>query len=158
MSHDPSQPSPAIVVDADACPVKDEVYRVAERYGVAVTIVANSFIRIPDDPLISRVVVSDGFDAADDWIAERAGDRTLVITADILLAERCLQAGAAVLSPKGTAFTENSIGAAVATRAIMADLRAGGEQVGGPAPFTKADRSRFLQAMDAATRRLSRPR
>jgi uncharacterized protein YaiI (UPF0178 family) len=157
----PAQPepsAPAILVDADACPVKDEVYRVAERYGVAVTIVANSFIRIPDDPLISRVIVSDGFDAADDWIAEQAHERALVITADILLAERCLEAGAAVLSPKGTAFTENSIGGAVATRAIMVDLTAGGEQIGGPAPFTRADRSRFLQAMDAATRRLLRPR
>jgi len=156
MRPDPNPPAPLILVDADACPVKDEVYRVAERCGVAVTIVANSFIRIPDDPLISRVIVSDGFDAADDWIVAHAHGRALVVTADILLAERCLQAGAAVLSPKGTAFTANSIGAAVATRAIMADLRAGGEQVGGPAPFTKADRSRFLQAMDAATRRIER--
>ncbi|WP_349364346.1 MAG: YaiI/YqxD family protein [Roseitalea porphyridii] len=152
------RPDPMILVDADACPVKDEVYRVAERYGVAVTIVANSFIRIPDDPLIDRVIVSDGFDAADDWIAERAGDHVLVITADILLAERCLAAGAAVLGPKGAPFTTASIGGAVATRAIMADLRAGGEQIGGPAPFTRADRSRFLQAMDAAVRRLKKPR
>lgn len=153
-----NRPDPVILVDADACPVKDEVYRVAERYGVAVTIVANSFIRIPDDPLIDRVIVSDGFDAADDWIAERAGDHVLVITADILLAERCLAAGAAVLGPKGVPFTTASIGGAVATRAIMADLRAGGEQIGGPAPFTRADRSRFLQAMDAAVRRLNKPR
>lgn len=150
-------PARAILVDADACPVKDEIYRVAERYSVPVTIVANQFIRIPDDPLISRVIVSDGFDAADDWIAERAGRSTLVVTADILLAERCLAAGASVLSPKGIPFTSDSIGAAVATRAIMADLRAGGEQIGGPAPFTRADRSRFLQAMDAGVRRLGKP-
>lgn len=159
MSDAKAEPSsPGILVDADACPVKDEIYRVAERYGVPVIIVTNSFIRIPDDPLISRVIVSDGFDAADDWIVEQAHSRALVITADILLAERCLDASAAVLSPKGTPFTENSIGAAVATRAVMADLRAGGEQIGGPAPFTRADRSRFLQAMDAATRRLLKPR
>lgn len=157
MSQDPEPPAPLILVDADACPVKDEVYRVAERYAVAVTIVANSFIRIPDDPLISRVIVSDGFDAADDWIVEHAHGQALVITADILLAERCRDAGAVVLSPKGTPFTENSIGAAVATRAIMADLRAGGEQIGGPAPFTRADRSRFLQVMDASLRRLLKP-
>lgn len=153
---EPEPPPPVVLVDADACPVKDEVYRVAERYGVPVTIVANQFIRIPDDPSVSRVIVSDGFDAADDWIADHAHGKALVVTADILLAERCLAAGAAALSPKGAPFTENSIGAAVATRAIMADLRAGGDQIGGPAPFTKADRSRFLQAMDAAVRRLKR--
>ena len=152
------RPGPAILVDADACPVKDEVYRAGERYRVPVTIVANQFIRIPDDPLIGRVIVSDGFDAADDWIVDHAHGRVLVVTADILLAERCLAAGATVLSPKGVPFTENSIGAAVATRAIMADLRAGGDQIGGPAPFTRADRSRFLQAMDAAVRRLTKLR
>ena len=152
------RPGPAILVDADACPVKDEVYRVGERYRVPVTIVANQFIRIPDDPLIGRVIVPDGFDAADDWIVDHTHGRALVVTADILLAERCLAAGAAALSPKGVPFTENSIGAAVATRAIMADLRAGGDQIGGPAPFTRADRSRFLQAMDAAVRRLTKLR
>ncbi len=145
-----------ILVDADACPVKDEIYKVAWRREVPVTIVANSFIRIPDHPLITRAVVSDGFDAADDWIAERAGPKTVVITADILLADRCLKAGATVLSPSGKPFTTSSIGAAIATRAIMADLRAGGDQIGGPAPFAKQDRSRFLSALDEALNRLAR--
>jgi uncharacterized protein YaiI (UPF0178 family) len=145
-----------ILVDADACPVKDEIYKVAWRRDVPVTIVANSFIRIPDHRLITRSIVSDGFDAADDWIAERAGPKTVVITADILLADRCLKAGATVLSPAGKPFTTSSIGAAIATRAIMADLRAGGDQIGGPAPFAKQDRSRFLSALDEALVRLTR--
>ena len=145
-----------ILVDADACPVKDEIYRVAARYRVAVTIVCNAFIRIPKDPLVSRVVVDDAFDAADDWIAESAGRGSVVVTADIMLAKRCLDAGATVLSPTGKAFTTDSIGGAIATRAIMADLRAGGEQLGGPPPFAKADRSRFLQALDSALVRLRR--
>ena len=137
-----------ILVDADACPVKDEIYKVAWWLEVPVTIVSNSPIRVPAHPLIDRVVVSDGFDAADDWIAERAGPGAVVVTADILLADRCLKAGASVLSPTGKPFTTSSIGAAIATRAIMADLRAGGEQLGGPAAFSKTDRSRFLQALD----------
>ncbi|QDZ08015.1 YaiI/YqxD family protein [Sphingomonas panacisoli] len=137
-----------ILVDADACPVKDEIYKVAWRLEVPVTIVSNSPIRIPAHPLIDRVVVSDGFDAADDWIAERAAPGAVVVTADILLADRCLKAGAAVLAPTGKPFTTSSIGAAIATRAIMADLRAGGDQLGGPAAFSKTDRSRFLQALD----------
>jgi uncharacterized protein YaiI (UPF0178 family) len=145
-----------ILVDADACPVKEEVYRVAARYKVPVTIVSNSLIRIPDGPLVSRVIVSEGFDAADDWIAGAAGKSAIVITADILLADRCLKAGAAVLSPSGKPFTPGSIGGAIATRAIMADLRAGGDQLGGPPPFSKADRSRFLQALDSAIVRLAR--
>jgi uncharacterized protein YaiI (UPF0178 family) len=145
-----------ILVDADACPVKDEIYKVAWRREVAVTIVANSFIRIPDHPLIDRAVVSDGFDAADDWIAERAGPRTIVVTADILLADRCLKAGAAVIAPNGKPFTLASIGAAIATRAIMADLRAGGDQIGGPPPFRKEDRSRFLSTLDETLVRLAR--
>jgi uncharacterized protein YaiI (UPF0178 family) len=145
-----------ILVDADACPVKDEIYRVAERYRLPVTIVSNSPIRTPGDPRISRVVVSDGFDAADDWIAEAAGPAAIVITADILLADRCIKAGAAVLSPTGKPFTSASIGGAIATRAIMADLRAGGEQLGGPAPFSKTDRSNFLQALDTLIVRLAR--
>lgn len=149
---------PVILVDADACPVKDEVYKVAYRHEVAVTIVSNSPIRVPVHPLITRVVVSDGFDAADDWIAERADNRSIVITADILLADRCLKAGATVLGPTGKPFTMNSIGAAIATRAIMADLRAGGDAVGGPAPFSKADRSRFLGALDEALVRMKRSR
>jgi len=145
-----------ILVDADACPVKDEVYRVAFRREVAVSIVSNARIRIPDHPLVERVVVSDGFDAADDWIAETADAKCVVITADILLADRCLKAGAAVLGPTGKPFTNASIGGALATRSIMADLRVGGDVVGGPAPFAKADRSRFLQALDEALVRLTR--
>jgi len=137
-----------ILVDADACPVKDEVYKVAWRHEVPVVIVSNSWLRIPQHPLVSRQVVSDGFDAADDWIAEQADAKSVVITSDILLADRALKAGAKVLSPNGKPFTANSIGAAIATRAIMADLRAGGDQVGGPKPFSPADRSAFLQALD----------
>ncbi|MEA3032532.1 MAG: uncharacterized protein QOH86_548, partial [Sphingomonadales bacterium] len=143
---------------ADACPVKDEVYKVAWRHGVAVAVVSNARIRVPDHPLIERVVVSDSFDAADDWIAAAAGPETIVVTADILLADRALKAGAMVLAPTGKPFTTSSIGAAIATRAIMADLRAGGDQLGGPAPFAKADRSRFLQALDEAVVRLKRGR
>jgi uncharacterized protein len=148
---------PRILVDADACPVKDEIYRVAWRLNVAVVIVANARIRIPDHPLVSRVVVTDGFDAADDWIAEQAGPRTIVVTADILLADRCLKAGAKVTGPNGKPFTTAMIGGAVATRAIMADLRAGmGEGIGGPPPFTKADRSAFLQVLDRMATQLLR--
>lgn len=147
-----------ILVDADACPVKEEIYRVAFRHEVPVTIVSNSPIRIPAHPLIMREVVSAAFDAADDWIAERAGPDAVVITADILLADRCLKKNAAVIAPGGKPFTINSIGSAIATRAIMADLRAGGEAIGGPAPFTKADRSRFLSALDEALVRLKRGR
>ena len=146
-----------ILVDADACPVKEEVYRVAARYRLPVTIVSNSPIRVPPDPLISRVVVGEGFDAADDWIAAAANDAALVITADILLADRCLKAGASVLAPTGKPFTRSSIGSAIATRAIMADLRAGGDQLGGPPPFSKTDRSRFLQALDTAIVRHRKP-
>ena len=145
-----------ILVDADACPVKDEIYRVALRHAMPVTIVSNSPIRVPDHPLIGRIVVGDAFDAADDWIAERTGHKTVVITADILLADRCIKQGSAVLSPTGKPFTANSIGGAIATRAIMADLRAGGDIIGGPAPFSKADRSRFLQALDETLVRLKR--
>ncbi len=139
-----------ILVDADACPVKEEIYKVAWRHEVPVVVVSNSHLRIPQHPLLSRVVVSDGFDAADDWIAENSDARTVAITADILLADRCLKAGATVLAPTGRPFTTSSIGSAIATRAIMADLRAGGDQLGGPAPFSKTDRSRFLQALDTA--------
>ncbi|MDP9057437.1 MAG: YaiI/YqxD family protein [Pseudomonadota bacterium] len=148
--------SPRILVDADACPVKDEIYKVAWRLGVPVSIVSNSRLRVPDHPLIGRVVVGDGFDAADDWIAETADAAAVVITSDILLADRCLKLGATVLSPTGKPFTTASIGGAIATRAIMADLRAGGEQLGGPAPFTKADRSKFLESLDSALARLLR--
>lgn len=141
-----------IFIDADACPVREETYKVALRHSVAVTVVANSFIRVPQHDLISRMIVSDSFDAADDYIAERAGEHTVVITADILLADRCLKSGARVIDPNGKAFTENSIGAAIATRAIMADLRAGAtsENIGGPPPFTQRDRSNFLQTLHEA--------
>lgn len=148
--------NPRILVDADACPVKDEIYRVAWRRDVPVTIVSNSYLRVPDHPLVERVVVSDSFDAADDWIAEAANAQTLVITGDILLADRCLKAGSIVIAPNGKPFTSSSIGAAIATRAIMADLRAGGDQLDGPAPFAKADRSRFLSALDEALVRMAR--
>jgi uncharacterized protein YaiI (UPF0178 family) len=148
--------TPIILVDADACPVKEEIYKVAFRHQVPVRIVSNSAMRVPDHPLIERVTVGAGFDAADDWIAERAGPASLVVTADILLADRCLKAGAAVIAPNGRPFTGNSIGAAIATRAIMADLRAGIGNTGGPAPFAKADRSRFLSALDEALVRLKR--
>lgn len=148
--------TPQILVDADACPVKDEIYRVAWRHEVPVKVVSNSRLRVPDHPLIERIVVSDGFDAADDWIAEAANAASVVITADILLADRALKAGATVLGPNGKPFTMASIGPAIATRAIMADLRAGGDQIGGPPPFSKADRSQFLQALDSALVRLKR--
>jgi hypothetical protein len=149
--------SVTILVDADACPVKDEIYKVAWRHEVAVKIVSNSRLRVPEHPLIERVVVSDGFDAADDWIAEAAHARSVVVTADILLADRALKAGAIVLAPTGKPFTAASIGPAIATRAIMADLRAGmGDGMGGPPPFSKADRSAFLQALDTALVRLKR--
>ena len=145
-----------ILVDADACPVKDEIYRVAWRHEVPVAIVANSYMRVPDHPLVEKVVVGSGFDAADDWIAEQASALTVVVTGDILLADRCLKAGATVMSSAGKRWDSGNIGAAIATRAIMADLRAGGDQIGGPPPFAKADRSRFLSALDEALVRLKR--
>lgn len=148
---------PHILVDADACPVKEEIYKVAFRRDVPVAIVSNSPFRVPDHPLVRRVVVDESFDAADDWIAARADARAVVVTADILLADRCLKAGAAVLAPTGKPFTSASIGGAIATRAIMADLRAGADGItGGPPPFAKSDRSRFLQALDETLVRLER--
>ena len=147
-----------ILVDADACPVKEEIYKVALRHGVPVIVVSNRPLRVPDHPLVRRVVVSDSFDAADDWIAQASGPGGLVITADILLADRAIKAGGSVLSPTGKPFTASSSGGAIATRAIMADLRAGamGEAIGGPPPFSKADRSRFLSALDEILARLAR--
>ena len=145
-----------ILIDADACPVKDETYKVALRHQVPVTLVSNSFLRVPAHPLIKHVAVSDGFDAADDHVVELATGSSVVVTADILLAERALKEGAIVRGPNGKPFTENSIGGAIATRAIMSDLRAGGDQVGGAAPFSKADRSRYLSALDEALNRLKR--
>ncbi len=155
-----------ILVDADACPVKEEIYRVARRTNTPVKIVANSYFRVPADPGIERVVVGDGFDAADDWIATRAGPQTIVVTSDILLAERAVKAGAVVMSHNGKAFTAANIGTAVATRALAENARAmtwagrasGAREGGrsGPAPFTATDRSRFLQALDTAVHRLGR--
>lgn len=151
-----------ILVDADACPVKEEVYRVAQRYkapphDVHVRVVSNSPFRVPASDRVKRVVVSDGFDAADDWIAENANARSVVVTADILLAERCLKAGASVLKHNGQPFDASSIGNAIATRAIMEDLRAGMDGMGGgPPPFSKADRSRFLQELDKVLVKLAR--
>jgi uncharacterized protein len=145
-----------ILIDGDACPVKDEIYRVAWRHEVPVTLVSNARIRIPDHPLISRMVVSDAFDAADDWIAEQADAQSVVVTADILLAERCLKLAATVISPNGKPFESASIGAAVATRALMDHLRVGGDVVGGPPPFRKEDRSRFLSTLDSVLVRLKK--
>ena len=146
-----------LLVDADACPVREECVKVALRYGVKVTFVSNSFVRIESDPLVEREIVPGNFDAADDRIVEHVTGRSVVVTADILLAERCLKAdAAAVMSHTGKLFTHDSIGMAIATRSIMADLRAGGAQVGGPAPFSKPDRSRFLSALDLALGRLKR--
>ena len=150
----------AIYVDADACPVKDEVYRVARRYEERVFVVANAPLRVPVEVLIELVVVRGGFDAADDWIAERAGPGDIAVTADIPLAGRCLERGARVLGPKGNVFTEETIGDALATRALLEMLRQGGEYGGGPAPFVKSDRSRFLSKLDElihAARRRPRP-
>ena len=147
-----------IYIDADACPVREETYKVARRHAVPVTVVSNSFLRVPPEPLIKFVAFSDNFDAADDYIAERADALTIVITSDILLAERCLKANAAVLASNGKAFTKDSIGGAIATRAIMADLRAGADMpnIGGPPPFTHKDRSKFLESLHKTIEKLKR--
>ncbi len=147
---------PHIYVDADACPVKQEVYLVACRYGLQVTLVANAWMRVPDDDWIALEIVPDRMDAADDRIATRAGKNDIVITADIPLASRCLERGARVIAPTGKSFTEISIGEALATRELLADLRSAGEVTGGPPPLTERDRSHFLQELDRvvhATRR-----
>jgi uncharacterized protein YaiI (UPF0178 family) len=145
-----------IFVDADACPVKDEVYRVAERYQLKTYVVANSFIRVPRDPAIERVVVGVGLDAADDWIAARAGPASIVVTSDIPLASRCVKAGAEVVTATGRRFTDASIGIALATRNLMDHLRASGETTGGPKAFSPKDRSNFLSALDSSVIRLKR--
>ncbi len=145
-----------ILVDSDACPVKEEIYKVAFRLAIPVILVANSHLRVPPHPLITRETVTNVLDAADDRIAELAGPEDVVVTADILLADRCLKAGATVLAPTGKPFTAASIGSAIAVRAIMVDLRAGGDQLGGAAPFSRQDRSRFLQALDTALSQRSR--
>jgi uncharacterized protein YaiI (UPF0178 family) len=154
MSGDPKPI--AIYVDADACPVKAEVYRVAERHRLKVYVVANSFIAVPRQPFIERVVVGGGFDAADDWIAERVSRGDIVVTADVPLASRCVKAGAAAIAPNGRAFTEASVGMALATRNLMQDLREAGAVTGGPKPFSARDRSAFLSALDLAVVRLKR--
>jgi uncharacterized protein YaiI (UPF0178 family) len=145
-----------IYVDADACPVKAEIYRVAERYGIKVYVVCNSAIAVPRRPLIERVAVGSTPDAADDWIAERVSRGAIVITADVPLADRCIKARADVIAPTGSAFTEASIGMALATRDLMADLRSAGQIGGGPKPFQQCDRSNFLSALDLAVVRLKR--
>jgi uncharacterized protein YaiI (UPF0178 family) len=142
-----------IYVDADACPVKDEIYRVAARHGLPVSVVAGGFIRVPIDPLIDRIAAGAGMDAADDWIAERVQPGDIVITSDIPLASRCVKGGASVLAPNGKAFTEDSIGMALAVRNLMTDLRSAGETTGGPRGFSPKDRSSFLSALDQAIRR-----
>jgi uncharacterized protein YaiI (UPF0178 family) len=152
----PDHQSIVIFVDADACPVKAEVYRVAERHRIDVVVVANSFMAVPNESWIERVIVSAGFDAADDWIAERARPGAVVVTADIPLASRCVKAGATVIGPTGKPFTDDSVGMALATRNLMQDLRAMGEVTGGPKPFSARDRSAFLSALDVAVNRLKR--
>ena len=145
-----------IYVDADACPVKQEVYRVARRYGLEVTLVANSWMRIPDERGLALEVVEDGFDAADDWIVEHVGPADVVVTADVPLASRCLKAGARVIGPTGRPFTTDNIGQAVATRDLLAGIRGAGEMTGGPPPITKRDRSRFLQQLDEVIQSIRR--
>lgn len=145
-----------IFVDADACPVKDEAYKVAARYRLKTLVVANSFMMVPKDPLIERAVVAAGPDAADDWIVERAGPADVVVTADIPLAHRCVTQGVTVIAPDGRRFDDASIGAALATRNLMQELRSAGETTSGPRPFTRTDRSRFLSTLDVAIVRLKR--
>ena len=148
----------AIYVDADACPVKAEIYRVAERYKLKVFVVSNSYLNVPRDPRHELVVVSDGFDAADNWIAERAGPDDIVVTADIPLADRSLKAGASVIGNTGIPFTTASIGMAMANRELLSNLRAMGEVTGGPKPMAQRDRSRFLSALDEAIQKIIRRR
>src|SRR5450631_4482636 len=145
-----------IYVDADACPVKDEIYRVAARHGLPVSVVAGNLIRVPQDPLIERIAAGSGMDAADDWIAERAGPGDIVVTADIPLASRCVKAGAEVIAPTGKPFSEQSIGMTLAVRNLMHDLRSAGEVTGGPRSFSPRDRSTFLSALDQTIRRIQR--
>jgi len=146
-----------IYIDADACPVKEEVYRVAARYAVPVVLVANSRMRVPEGGAVTLVLVAGGqLDSADDWIAARAGARDIVVTADIPLASRCVAAGASVLDPRGRVFTEDSVGDALATRNLLSQLREVGAVTGGPAPHAKRDRSLFLQKLDEAIQRIRR--
>jgi hypothetical protein len=147
-----------IYIDADGCPVKEETYRVARRHGWKVYVVSNSYMSVPLEEGIEQVVVGGRFDEADDWIAERIGPRDIAITADIPLAARCLEKGAKVLSTKGHLFTEDSIGDALATRELMAQLRQAGVVSGGPAPMGKQDKSRFLAGLEDAIRAVGRGR
>jgi len=147
-----------IFVDADACPVKKEVYRVAKRYGLKVTLVANSKIRIPQKGRVEMVVVNEHLDAADDWIAKHADNNDIVISGDIPLVSRCLKKGALVLAPKGRAFTDENIGNSLATREILSHLRDLGNMTGGPPPLEKQDRSRFLQLLDETIQTVLRSR
>lgn len=149
---------PHILVDADACSVKREIYRVASRYGLRVTLVANSWMRIPDDPRIALEVVAAGLDEADDRIVQRVRPDDVVVTADVPLASRCLAKGAHVLGTSGRRFTEDNIGDAVATRDLLAELRDAGETTGGPPPLTRTDRSRFLQQLDETIQTIRRRR
>jgi uncharacterized protein YaiI (UPF0178 family) len=137
-----------IFIDADGCPVKDEVYRVAERYKLSVVLVANRSLTLPPNPLLKMVVVKGNFDAADDWIVENSMARDIVITGDILLADRCIKKSVRVLGHKGNEFTEDNIGSAVANRELMQNLRHMGEIKGGPAPMDKKARSQFLGTLD----------
>jgi uncharacterized protein len=151
----------ALFIDADACPVKQEIYRVAERHALKGTalkvfVVTNSPIAVPRDPMIERVVVGSGMDEADNWIAERASAGAIVITADVPLASRAVKACAEVIAPNGRAFTADSIGMTLATRNLMDSLRSAGEITGGPKPFSPRDRSSFLAALDQAIVRLRR--
>ncbi len=145
-----------IFVDADACPVKQEVYRVASRYGLDVTLVSNSWMRVPNERWLALEVVEDGIDAADDLIVEHVQPYDIVITADIPLANRCLKEGARVIGPTGKPFTEDNIGQAVATRDLLSELRDAGEITGGPPPLKKRDRSRFLQQLDEVIQSIRR--
>ena len=145
-----------IYIDADACPVKQEVYRVAERHGLSVFVVSNAPIAVPREPWIERVVVSSGMDKADDYIAERSAKGVIVITADVPLAARAVKAGAIALAPNGKPFSEDSIGMALATRNLMDQLRSAGEITGGPRPFSPKDRSAFLGSLDREIVRLKR--
>ena len=147
-----------IFIDADACPVKDETYKVAQRYGLKTWVVSNAFIQIPQSPLVARVIVDAGPDVADDWIAEHVAPGDVTVTNDIPLAERVLQAGGHALTPSGKPFTENSIGAAIAQRALMEQLRSTGDIMGGPKPFARNDRSRYLQALDEIIQKERRKR
>ena len=147
-----------IFVDGDGCPVKDEVYRVAQRYGLNVCLVANSRMRAPEGPWLRLVTVDGGVNAADDWIVEHVEDLDIVITGDIPLASRCIRKGARVLGLKGRPFTEDNIGSVLATRDLLAELREQGERTRGPDAFTKQDRSRFLQALDAMVHAIRRAR